>query len=324
MRKHVLRISWVIGALLFALLIYKIGPRYIWENIKNLTWQKFLILFFLHFIFFLFRTMNWRIIYKKYEKNAHFGSLLAARISGDAISYLTPSAYLGGEPVRALMATQTSRGKSLASVIVDKTIEVLIIILMIIGGVIIAISRIQLPTHYKLILLGFVSGAFFFIIFIFIKQRQGFLNWIFSTLKKIKIKPKFIEKNREKIEEIDSDISKFYKSHKKTFLLVFFLYAVEFLFLTAEIFVTLLFINAEGATFLTGFLIATLGSIVIIMPTVPASLGTYEITYVAVFVLLGLGADVAITLTLIRRIIGLSWSGVGLLLMTKKRIRMPP
>jgi uncharacterized protein (TIRG00374 family) len=267
--------------------------------------------------------LNWSFIHKKYEKKAPFVSLLTARISGDAISYLTPSAYLGGEPVRALMATQASRGKCFASVIVDKTIEVLTIILMIIAGVIIAVSRIQLPTHYKLILLGFVSGAFFFIIFIFVKQRQGFLNWIFNTLKKIKIKPKFIEKNREKIAEIDTDISKFYKSHKKTFLLVFFLYALEFLFLTGEIFVTLLFINAEGATFLTGFLIATLGSVVIIMPTVPASLGTYEITYIAVFVLLGLGADVAITLTLIRRIIGLSWSGVGLLLMMKKRIQPP-
>jgi uncharacterized membrane protein YbhN (UPF0104 family) len=84
---------------------------------------------------------------------------------------------------------------------------------------------------------------------------------------------------------------------------------------------TLIFINAEGATFLNSFLVTTLGSIVIILPTIPASLGTYEVTYVTIFVLLGLGADVGITLTLIRRIVGLGWVGVGLLTMLKRRVK---
>jgi len=319
MRKKILSISWMIGILLFAFLVYKIGPIRIWENIKNLTLLKFLILFLLHFLYFVFRTLNWKIIFEKYEEKVSFNHLIAARIAGDAISYLTPSAYLGGEPVRAIMAARSNRGKSLASVIIDKTIEILTIVLLIIVGVIIAITQIPMPNQYKFLFIMFMIGATLFALFISIKQRHGFLLWIVKALEKIKIRFRFIEKKRDKIEEIDFHISGFYRDHRKTFLLVFLLYSLEFLFWTGEIFLTLLFINAEGATFLNSFLITTLGSFVIIMPTIPASLGTYEVTYVAIFVLLGLGAEVGITLTLIRRTVGLSWAGIGLLVMLKKR-----
>jgi len=321
MRKKILGISWIIGFLLFAFLIYKIGPGQIWENIKNLTWQKFLILFFLHFLYFFLRTINWKIIFEKYEGNVSFGHLIMARLAGDAISYLTPSAYLGGEPIRAMMVSSSTRRKSVASVTIDKTMEILTMIFLIIIGVTIAIALIPMPRHYKFLLIAFVMGAILFGLFIFSKQRQGFFTWIINALEKIKIRPKFIERHKTKIIETDAYISEFYSHHRKTFIIVFLLYTFAFLFWTAEIFLTLSFINAEGATFLKSFLITTLGSVVIILPTIPASFGTYEVTYVAVFVLLGLGAGVGITLTLIRRLVGLGWVGVGLLAMLKRRTR---
>jgi len=321
MRKIILGISWMIGFILFAFLIYKIGPGRIWENIKNLTWQRFLILFFLHFLYFFFRTVSWKIIFEKYEGNVSFGHLIKARLAGDAISYLTPSAYLGGEPIRAMMVSRTTKRKSIASVTIDKTMEILAMIFLIIIGVTVAIVLVSMPRHYKFLLIAFVFGAILFGLFIFNKQRQGFFIWIISVLEKMKIKPKFIEKHKAKIKETDTYISEFYGYHRNTFIIVFLLYTFTFLFWTAEIFLTLIFINAEGATFLKSFLVTTLGSIVIILPTIPASLGTYEVTYVTILVLLGLGADVGITLTLIRRIVGLGWVGVGLLAMLKRRVR---
>lgn len=319
MRKKILGFSWIIGFLLFTFLIYKIGPGRIWENIKNITWLKFLILFFLHFLYFFFRTATWKIIFEKYEENVSFGHLIMARLAGDAISYLTPSAYLGGEPVRAMMVSRTTKGKSIASVTIDKTMEILAMIFLIIIGVTIAIALISMPGHFKLILIVFVVGATLFALFIIIKQRQGFFIWIINTLEKMKIRLKFIERHKTKIIEIDTYISEFYGHHRSTFIIVFLLYTFVFLFWTAEILLTLLFINAEGATYLKSFLITALGSVVIILPIIPASFGTYEVSYVAIFILLRLGADVGITLTLIRRIVGLGWVGVGLLAMLKRK-----
>lgn len=319
MRKKVLKISFVVGVLLFFLFVYFIGPSQIWENIKRLTWQNFIILLFLRFVHSLLRTVCWKIIFEQYEKKISYSYLYAARLAGDAIGYLTPSAQLGGEPIRAMMVNKSNLEKSFASVIVDKTIEIITQILFTIIGVIIVIALIPLPGKYEYLLIAFVLGAAFIAIFSFIKQKQGFFIWIIKILKKLKIRFKFIEKRETRIKEIDDHISHFYKKHKKIFLIVFLLHSFIFLLWTTEIYLTLLFIGAEGVTLIKSYLIVSLGAFVVMLPTMPASLVTYEITYITIFVLLGLGADSGMTLILIRRIILLIWAGIGLLLMFKKQ-----
>jgi uncharacterized protein (TIRG00374 family) len=244
--------------------------------------------------------------------------LYAARLAGDAIGYLTPSAQLGGEPIRAMMVTKLNLEKSFASVAIDKTIELLTQILFTIIGVIIAITLIPLPGNYQYILTAFVVGAAFLAVFSFLKQKQGLFIWIIKILKKLKIRFKFLEKREARIREIDDHISYFYKNHKNIFLVVFLLHSFIFLLWTTEIYLTLLFIGAEEITLIKSYLIVSLGAFVVLLPTMPASLGTYEITYVTILVLLGLGAETGMTLILVRRIVLLIWAGIGLLLMIKK------
>lgn len=319
MRKKILRISLVIGVLLLFLFIYFIGPDQIWENIKKLTWQNFLFLLFLRLIHSVLRTISWKIILERYERKTPFFTLYAARLAGDAIGYLTPSAQLGGEPIRAMMVNKSNLEKSFASVIVDKTIEIANQIVCTIIGIIVALTLIPLPGKYEYVLIAFVIGAVFFVTLALIKQKQGFFIWIINFLKKLKIRFRFIEKREERIREVDAHISDFYKYHKKIFLFVFLLHTLIFLLWTTEIYLTLLFIGAGGATFIKSYLIVSLGAFMVMLPTMPASLGTYEITYVSIFVLLNLGADEGMTLILIRRIIMLMWSGIGLLLMTRRK-----
>ena len=319
MRKKILRISLVIGVLLLFLFIYFIGPGQIWENIKKLTWQNFLFLLFLRLIHSVLRTISWKIIMDRYERKVPLLAMYTARLAGDAIGYLTPSAQLGGEPIRAMMVNESNLEKSFASVIVDKTVEIANQIVCTIIGIIVALTLIPLPGKYEYVLIAFVMGAVFFVIFALIKQKQGFFIWIINFLKKLKIRFRFIEKREERIREVDAHISDFYKYHKKIFLFVFLLHILIFLLWTTEIYLTLLFIGAEGATFIKSYLIVSLGAFMVMLPTMPASLGTYEITYVSIFVLLNLGADEGMTLILIRRIIMLMWSGIGLLLMTRRK-----
>lgn len=312
MRKKILRISLVAGILLFFIFVYFIGPSEIWENIKRLKWQNFLFLLLLRFFHSLLRTVSWKIIFERYEQKTSFISLYKARLAGDAIGYLTPSAQLGGEPIRAIMGNEAHFEKSFASVIVDKTIEIINQIFFTIIGIVIAITLIPLPSKYEYILVAFVLGAAFFAIFAFVKQKQGFFIWFISLLKKLKIQFKFIDKREMKIREVDNHISNFYKNHGKIFLFVFFLNSFIFFLWTTEIYVTMLFIGAEGITFIKSYLIVSLGAFLLLLPTMPASLGTYEITYVSIFILLNLGADKGMALILIRRVILLIWSGIGL------------
>ncbi|MCK5056429.1 MAG: flippase-like domain-containing protein [Candidatus Aminicenantes bacterium] len=313
MKKKIIRISSLIGIVLFVLLVWKIGPDQIWDNIKKITWHNFVILFFLRLFYWMLRTYCWDVILKGYGHRATFLHLFVCRMSSHAVSHLTPSAAVGGEAARIFMLNSSSKKITLASVIVDKTMELLALIALAIVGVGVAVTRISLPVKYQVFLISFVVGGTLLLFLILSKQKQGFIGWIVKLLGKIKIKFKAVERNREKIEETDKYISEFYRNQRKRFWQVFFLYSMLVLVWTMEIHLTLLFIGASNISILDSFVIVTLGSISFSFPIVPASIGIYEATYVGIFALLRLGTDMGLTLVLIRRVIALLWAGVGVL-----------
>ena len=315
MRKKFMGIFWVLGIAAFAIIVYRIGPTQIWEHIRRITLEKYLLLFGLRLVFYTLKALNWKVVISQYEKGISFPQLLAARITGDGISYLTPSAFLGGEPVRAMMVKCKDDKKCFASVVIDKTIEVLALIFLIIVGISIAAIQIALPRRYKLIFILFTAGAILFIFLVIFRQQKGFFSWLINLLARFKIRPQFIEKNKEKILETDEFISQFYARNKKIFSLVFVMHIGSLMFWVYEIFLTLKLTGAEGVTFVKSYLVTTLGCLVILLPSTPASIGTYEITYVTLIVLVGIAVGAGVTLTLIRRIVAVSWAGIGLFLM---------
>lgn len=318
-RKNILTIAWIAGLLFFGYLLYRIGPLQIWENLKNLSWINFFILFFLRTLYWITRTFFWKMIYGCYEEKLDFWDLFQARLAGHAISYLTPSAYFGGEAIRAVMMTTQNRRKSVASIVVDKSIEIISVIMFAVIGLGMAISIFAFPNDYKLYLILSSSVILLLALFVFRKLKQGLLMWIIYHLEKMKIKFRFLERHKEKIEETDEHISDFYITQKKMFRLMFFFYSLLHLFWIVEIHLTLVFIGTEEITFLTSFIIVTLGIVGFLLPVTPAALGTYEITYVALFSLMGLRIDLCLSLTIIRRFIALIWSGVGLLMIALKK-----
>ncbi|MCP4217559.1 MAG: flippase-like domain-containing protein [bacterium] len=317
LKKNLVRWSAIVGVLIFAFLIYKIGLFEIWENVKKLTLTNFLILMGLRLLYWTIRTINWKVILDEYGEKLSLFHLFTARIGSHAISQLTPSAQVGGEAARIFMINSSSKKISLASVVVDKTIEFLTVIAFTIIGVTIAITRLALPVKLKTIFVAVVVVTTLLLLFILSKQKKGLLGWIMDLLAKMKIKPKFLEKNRESIKETDEYISEFYSKHRWGFVKVIALYSLQILFWATEIHLSLVFIGADDITFMDSFLITVLGNLAFIFPLIPGSLGIYEATYIALFAILGKGTGYGFTLVLIRRILALLWAGIGLLGMLK-------
>jgi len=317
MKQKIVRLAAVAGILIFAFIIYKIGPQQIWENIKKLSLGNFLILLGLRTLYWLLRTINWKVVLDAYEEKTTLLHLFITRMCGHAVSQLTPTAQVGSEATRILMVKSSSKKVSVASVIVDKTIEFLTNIFFTALGVTIIITRIPLPGKIKTFFVVGVVIAALFILFILSKQKRGLLGWVMDIMARIKIRFKFLEKNREKIKETDEHISLFYRNHRGAFLKVFLLYSLLIMLWVTEIHLNLVFIGVRDISFLDTFLIVILGNLAFIFPFIPGSLGIYEATYIGLFALFGMGADVALTLVLIRRIIALLLAGFGLLGMLK-------
>jgi uncharacterized protein (TIRG00374 family) len=317
MKQKIIRLAAVAGVLILAFIIYKIGPRQIWDYIKKLSVENFLILLALRILYWLLRTLNWKIILDAYEEKTSLFHLFVARMGGHAVSQLTPTAHVGSEATRIFMIKTSSKKVAVASVILDKTIEYLTNISFTALGVILIFTRIPLPGKTKTFFVGGAAIFVLFIIFILYRQKRGLLGWIVDFMSRIKIRLKFLEKNREKIKETDERISWFYRNHRGAFLIIFLLYSLLIMLWVTEIHLNLVFIGVTDISFLDTFLIVILGNLAFMFPFIPGSLGIYEATYIGLFALFGLGGDAALTLVLIRRLLALLLAGLGLLGMIK-------
>ena len=93
------------GTALFLGLLVHVGPRAVGEAFTELSWRLLIILVF------PFR-----------RDRTPFTALLAARLAGEAFNLTTPTAAVGGEPVKAwLVRPWTPLTEGLPSVIVAKT-----------------------------------------------------------------------------------------------------------------------------------------------------------------------------------------------------------
>jgi uncharacterized membrane protein YbhN (UPF0104 family) len=78
-------------------------------------------------------------------------------------------------------------------------------------------------------------------------------------------------------------------------------------------------VGAKGITYPESFLVLALGNLAYTLPAVPASLGIYEITFISIFKILGINDSLGITFILVRRVLGLFISGIGIIPLLKRK-----
>lgn len=322
-RSVVMRLVGWAGFGLFVYLIVRTGPKEILTALGRLTLPEIAALLGLRLVYWTVRTMNWRAIlgYSCGER-VSFLDVFGARIAGYAVSYLTPAGNIGGETVRVFMLDRVRREKSLASVVVDKTVEFLAGLFTVALAVLFLITEFALPRIQKLELFAAVAVILLVLIFLVIKQKQGLFAWALGLLGKVGIRVPFLESRRERILEADAHISEFYARHKKLFLVIFLSYFGQAWLWAAEIYFTFLFLGGYTPSLFKCFLVVTLGSFYTFLP-VPGSMGVYELTYVSLFALLRIEMSAGISVILLRRVIGLLWAGIGLLPLVKARMSRP-
>ena len=311
-RKNVFKIISYISILFFVYIVSNLDLYLIVELLKKISLLNFVILIFARIFYWVIRTYNWKLIINRFKENYPFLQLFKVRMAGYTISTVTPSANIGGEIVRFLMVKGISKKKVLASMILDKTIEITVTIIYVTFGIILGIMRFQIPILLKIIFFLTMVVGLFFLIYIQKIQKEGFLIWITNKIKRITRKNKFFNKHINDIEETDLYISDFYKKYKGDYKRVFLQNILLVLTWTFEIFLTFKFVGAK-ITFLDCFIIVSMGVIAFIIPTLPNSIGLYELTYLGIFTMLGIDVDYGIAFIIMRRVLGISIAGIGLI-----------
>lgn len=324
MQRKIIKVTAFLCLGLFVYFVIRANPGELLRILGRLSPMALLLLLLLRVLFWMIRTLCWRIVLTGcHAGRPSFFALFCAELAGHAVGHFTPSAKLGGDAIRAMMLDTVPRNKALASVVLDKSIELMSTVLMMGIGLFIALLRIRMSPVQRGIFLSLTAATAALIYILFRQQKKGLFIWILDTLKKWRIRSKYLEGKRGRLIETDAIISDFYSRHRRPFLHVFMLYVGMILIWALEMHLTFLLIGLRGITPLKSFLVTTLGILANIVPVIPAGIGIYEMTYMSVFAILRIPQKAGIAVILVRRLLNLFLAVAGLLPMMRGKARPP-
>lgn len=316
--------STVFGVSLFIFVLKRVGWSEIWAALNILSWWQFFLVTSVLVVGFLLCIWRWKIILKSqgYSK-IPLTVLLRSKIVGFTLSYLTPSIYFGGEPLRALMLKEENGldwEANITSIIIDKVLELTINGLIILTGLIYILTYFTLPSWLSWLLIGilfFCLGLAYFFYSRTIKKRGFFTSIInFFNLHQI-----------EKIKGIQSNLQTIEK-----YLANFFSHQPRYLMTGLSLSLVGRGLSIVGAWLIIHFLGVEIGLITLLVfmallyavffIPIPGSLGSQEASQALVFALFGLGAHTGIAWILILRAIHLIGVAIGLLVLTHFQIKI--
>ncbi len=311
-------LSWFffgVGVVLLVMLVQKVGLKEVLGTIHNLEWRIIYVLIFPITWTAIQSYAWWRVLYDS-DTTVKFRHVFLAKIVGEAINTVTPVSFLGGDPYRIyLLQKRATKTDSTFSVVIDRTMYMLAVVMMLFMTVIGAWFYLPLPGVWQILFP--VITAFFFLAFVLVVffQKKGMFGILSRFLQRVGIQRERLKNIEHKITEIDTLISGFYsKSHSHFFEIMTLQFLGRFLGVI-EIYLIVQLLNLP-VNFTECLFLTTLGILInLVFVFIPGSMGVMESGYGALFHLLNLNPAYGVAIQLIRRIRTFFWIGLGLLIM---------
>lgn len=314
MTKYVRYIFLAIGGILLVILIRKIGIDTIVSNISSLGW-RFLPILSISAFWYILYTAAWLQFLHRLSDGIHFLDLFRIKIMGEAVNTLTPVNFIGGDPMRIyLLRRNFPISEGAASVVVDRTLHSIAILLVVMLGIIVSFLTFdRLPANIKFGVPIAMMVSIAFMAFIFIHQRRGFFGLILNACRKLGIKREFSEKTVRKFMELDSHIVDFYNANHRGFIIALLCHILGRALGILEIYAIGRAVSPDF-TFFAALVLAALAPMVnAVFAFVPGALGILEGAFSGVLYLLHMDPAIGITIQIAKRLRASFWIVLGLL-----------
>lgn len=308
----------LVGFLTLGLLVWHIGPGNIYDTASKLGPAALLVILIPSFIMYLIEAYGWKVTLGPSAQHIPFWRLLAIRTAGEVVNMTTPTAYVGGEPLKAylLKKDHVSMVDGLASVVIAKTTMTIAEVLFILLGIVLTVwllgdngssGQTVAAALLSVGLLTFGTAAFVFV------QRKGLFTWILEFLRKIGLRIQFLESREEKLRSLDRTILDFYTNHRPAFYTSTGLFFLGWMAEALEVYAIIYYLGGPAMA-LSAIAIGAL-SVFIKGGTffIPGSLGAQDGGNLLLLKAFGYSDVTGITFALLRRFRELVWIGIGLL-----------
>ena len=308
----------IVGLLTLVLIVWHIGPGRIYDAASQLGPVALLIMLIPSVIMYVVEAYGWKVTLGPSAKNIPFWRLLVIRTAGEVVNMTTPTAYVGGEPLKAYLLKKYNvpMVEGLASVIIAKTTMTIAEVLFILLGISLAFwtvgaggssGQMVAAALLSVGLLLFGIAAFVFV------QRRGLFTWLLEFLRKIGLRIGYLESREEKLRSLDRTIVDFYRHNRPAFYSSVGFFFIGWMAEVLEVYIIILYLGGPAMA-LSAISIGAL-SVFIKGGTffIPGSLGAQDGGNLLLLKVFGYSDVTGITFALVRRFRELVWIGIGLL-----------
>jgi glycosyltransferase 2 family protein len=309
------------GLAVLGFLVWHIGLGNIYHAASQLGPVALLMILIPSFLMYAIEAYGWKLVLGPSAQAIPFWRLLTIRTAGEVVNMTTPTAYMGGEPLKAylLQKYNVPMAEGAASVVIAKTTLTIAEVLYILTGIALGFWILDVGSSAgqtitaALVSVGLLVCSIAGFVF---AQQRGLFASLLSMVKKLGLRIRALETREEHLRSIDRTILSFYSHHQKAFYastgVCFWGWMAESL----EVFAIIYFLGGSVGLWSA----ISIGALAAFIKGgtffIPGSLGAQDAGNVLLLKAFGYSDVTGVTFALLRRFRELVWIGIGLLCLT--------
>ena len=312
-------LAFILGLALLIFVINRVGVQPLFDALLRIGFGFFIVLGLNGLRHFL-RTIAMRAAVPAEHRRISMRHAFAARLGGEAISFLTFTGPLLGEATKvALLRKRVPLTYGVPALVVDNLIYNLSVVFFVLTGAIVMLIQYPLPPQVNVILFGIAAIAALGIVVAAVaaKRRVMLMTWLIDRLAQLRLSPKVILRRRDHIYHIESKVYDFYKHHPTAFFVMVLCNLLAHATSVIEVYLALHMLGFQPQ-WAQAYIIESLTKVInFAFAFVPGTIGVYE-GGTEVILQKGLGFEPAagLALALVRKAAIVVWTSAGLLVLT--------
>lgn len=319
MKKKYQNIFFIFGIAVLVVMVTQLDFQQVWQGLRHAGYW-FVAVLVLWIFLYIFNTSAWYLIINAGGKSkVNFWWLYKVTISGFALNYATPGGLMGGEPYRIMeLAPKIGTERASSSVILYAMTHIFSHFWFWFISIFLYVATQPMSVFMASFLLAAAAFCMLGLWFFIIGYRKGLANRVMNLLRHMPLVKKwaqpFVEKHREQLDTIDTQIAALHKQSPKTFVMAVVLEVACRILSAFEVYFILLVVN-PGISYVQCILIIAFTTLFANMLFfMPLQLVGREGGFLMSATRLGATASGGILVALIVRLRELVWTGIGLLL----------
>jgi hypothetical protein len=313
-------ISALLGVVLFAWFVRRVGPADIWSGLRQIGWGLIVIIAIAGLRFAL-RALAWRVCLEPPHHLPVAPAFLAV-VSGDAFGNLTPLGPIIGEPAKAAFVRERlPLGPALTALAIENLFYTMSVAAMIAAAMVALLLTFDLPEGLREVSEAAVAAILVVLVIALwiLFRRPAVVSRALSALLPA---GSALQARVEDVRVVEQDIFSFAARRPAALVRLVCAECAFHALGVTEIHVTWWLMLGAPPPLLTSFVLEGANRLItVVFKFVPLRLGVDEFGTAAFTVLLGFGATPGTTLAIARKIRVLFWTAVGTALLVRRGLR---